>query len=109
MVRPAGACSSKNDRWFLENTLLSGPLPETVSRTDDFGTPLSEAEHTYPPGRASTSTTNSGNFRSEVGSSEGTTGRSLTTESSPRPCTRRARATTPALLRSRSGVSKKNT
>ena len=34
-------------------------------------------------------------------------GRSFTTESSPLPCTRRARVTTPALYRLRSGVSKK--
>ena len=107
IVRPAGACSSKKDRWFLENTLLTAPLPATVSRTDVFGTPLSDAEHTYPPGRASTSTTNSGSLRNWAGNSAGTTGRSLTTESSPRPCTRRARATTPALLRSRPGVSRR--
>ena len=41
--------------------------------------------------------------------SSGTTGRSFTTESAPLPWMRRARTTTPALLRARSGVSKKVT
>jgi len=70
---------------------------------------LSEAEQTYPPGIASTSTTRLGEARSSSGNSFGTTGRSLTTESSPLRWTRRARTTTPRLSSARSGVSKKNT
>src|SRR5215217_4650879 len=58
---------------------------------------------------ASTSTTMPLALRTLGGSSSGTIGRSLTTVSSPRPWTRRARTTTPCLLRRRSGVSKKNT
>ena len=70
---------------------------------------LAEAEHTYAPGMASTSTTMFGERRSLAGKSVGTTGRRFTTESSPRPCTRRARTTRPAWFNARSGVSKKNT
>src|SRR5215218_3386421 len=58
---------------------------------------------------ASTSTTMVLALRTLGGRSSGTIGRSLTTVSSPRPWTRRARTTTPCLSRRRSGVSKKNT
>jgi len=58
---------------------------------------------------ASTSTTNSGSFRRRPGSSDGVTGRSFTTVSSPLPCTRRPRTTTPFVLNDSSGVSKKYT
>src|SRR4029453_14453257 len=58
---------------------------------------------------ASTSTTMPLALRTLGGSWSGTIGRSLTTVSSPRPWTRRARTTTPCLLRRRSGVSKKYT
>ena len=50
-----------------------------------------------------------GERRSSSGSWSGATGRSLITESSSRPCTRRARTMTPALLSVSSGVSKKHT
>ena len=72
-------------------------------------TPLNEPEHTYPPGMASTSMPNVSSARSSGGMSSGTTGRSFTTESAPLPWMRRERTTTPALLRARSGVSKKVT
>ena len=98
MLKPSGACSAKNDRWSLENSLRNGPLPETVSRTDARGTPLSECRAHVPTRSASSSTTKSGRARSSGGRSDGTTGRSLITESSPFACTRRARTTTPALL-----------
>jgi hypothetical protein len=71
------------------------------------GSPFIEAEHTYPPGIASTSTMHTCDSRTSFGRPEGTTGRSLTTESSLFPATRRARTTTPALSSARSGVSKK--
>ena len=71
--------------------------------------PLSDPEQTKPPGSASTSTLNDGSRRSSAGSSAGTTGRSLTTVSPAPPWIRRARTTTPAPLRARSGVSKKKT
>src|SRR3954452_8292983 len=58
---------------------------------------------------ASSSTTMPGAVRSSSGRSAGTTGRSLTTESFSRPCTRRARTMTPCLFSVRSGVSKKHT
>src|SRR4029450_3346875 len=58
---------------------------------------------------ASTSTTMALALRTLGGSWSGTIGRSLTTVSSPRPWTRRARTTPPRLLSRRSGVSKKNT
>ena len=61
------------------------------------------------PGIASTSTTNPGVARSAGASWPGSTGRSLMVESSPLFWTRRARATTPALLNCRSGVSKNTT
>jgi len=69
-----------------------------VSRTSDFGVPFIEPEQTNPPGITSTSTPNSRDRRTRPGSSDGTTGRSFTTESSPFLCTRRARATTPPLV-----------
>ena len=102
---PAGACSAKNARCSLENSLRSGAVPAATSRTGVLGTPFIEAEQTKPPGIASTSTMHHGDSRTLRGSSEGTTGRSLTTESSPLPATRRARTTTPALSSCRSGVS----
>ena len=88
---------------------LQPPFPRMVSRTSDFGVPFIEPEQTNPPGITSTSTPNSGDRRTRPGSSDGTTGRSFTTESSPFLCTRRARATTPRSYSVRSGVSKKNT
>ncbi len=68
-----------------------------------------DAEQTKPPGIASTSTFMLGDVRKCSGSSLGTTGRSFTTESSGRRCTRRARTTRPASFNLRSGVSKKKT
>jgi hypothetical protein len=83
----------------------AGRRPERRRWTDVRGMPFSEAEQTWPPGTASTSTTHSGDSRSSGGSSETTTGRSLITESSPFCATRRARTTTPAFSSVRSGVS----
>ena len=74
-----------------------------------LGTPFSDPEQTNPSGDASTSTPKFGERRSDFGSSEGTTGRSFTTVSSPFFCDLRARTTRPCLSRSRPGVSKKNT
>ena len=62
-----------------------------------------------PPGMASTSTPKFGEALTSGGRSLWTTGRSFTTESSPRPCTRRPRTTSPVRLSFRSGVSKKYT
>src|SRR5215211_2235751 len=58
---------------------------------------------------ASSSTSMPGACLSSSGSWSGTTGRSLTTESSSRPWTRRARTISPRALSVRSGVSKKQT
>ena len=55
-----------------------------------------DPEQTNPPGIASTSTPKLGEARSFFGSSAGTTGRSLTTLSSPFCWTRRARTTRPS-------------
>jgi hypothetical protein len=73
------------------------------------GLPFNDAETTKPPGTASSSTLNDAERRRSAGSFDGTTGRSLTTESSPLPWTRRPRTTTPAASSRRSGVSKKYT
>ena len=59
-----------------------------TSCTGVCGTPFSDAEQTWPPGMASTSTMHIGDSRTLRGSSAGTTGRSLITESSPLPATR---------------------
>ena len=81
-------------------------VPRTaVGRSGRFSVP----EQTKPPGSASTSTRKLGESRSSTGSSDGTTGRSFTTESSPLPWIRLARTTTPALSSASSGVSKKKT
>ena len=84
--------------------------PATASRTSSFvALPFIDAEQTYPPGIASTSTPTLPERRRSSGSSSGTTG------GASRPCRRRgpgpaARgATTPAALSARSGVSKKYT
>src|SRR5215211_7475714 len=109
-LTPSGACSAKKARCALENSLRTGRSPVTAAVTASGATsPLRDAEQTKPPGIASTSTKKPGVRRSSGASSSGTTGRSLTTESPPLRCTRRARATTPAPLSARSGVSKKNT
>ena len=79
-----GACSLKKSRCSLVKARLIGWSPCTTSQTGegvslDFRVP----EHTKPPGMASTSTTKLGETRKCSGISLGTTGRSLTTESSP--------------------------
>jgi hypothetical protein len=43
---PSGACSAKNARCSLENSLRSGAEPSATSCTGVFGTPFSEAEQT---------------------------------------------------------------
>ena len=103
---PSGAWSAKNARCCFENSLRSGAVPAATSCTGVFGTPLNDAEQTKPPGIASTSTMQNRESRTSSGNSDGTTGRSLTTESSPLR-TRRARTTTPLRSSARSGVSKK--
>ena len=71
-------------------------LPATASLTSVVpSVRFIEPEQTKPPGIASTSTPKFGEPRSSAGSSSGTTGRSLTTESSPFCWTRRARTTRP--------------
>ena len=92
------------------NNLRIGWVPAAVSLIAiESATPFIVPEQTNPPGRASTSTPKAGDFRISGGSSSGATGRSLTVESPPLPWIRRARTTTPALLRERSRVSKKST
>ena len=108
---PSGARSSNSARCSFVKILRRGRSPPTASQTAALSPPtaFSDPEQTKPPGMASTSTPKLGDTRSSAGSSLGTTGRSLMTVSAPRPCTRRARATTPALSSARSGVSKKKT
>ena len=99
---------SKKRRCSFEKMRRSGAAPVATSCTVALlGTPFIEPEHTKPPGIASTSTLKLREVRHSSGSSVGTTGRSLTTVSSPFPWTRRALTTTPALWRASVGVSKK--
>ena len=87
----------------FENNLRIGRSPASTPRTAcGPHCALSDAEHTNPPGMASTSTPNCFDLRRRGGSSSGTTGRSFTTESSPLPWIRRARTTTPCWLSVRS-------
>ncbi|MCU0971044.1 MAG: hypothetical protein MUF57_04420 [Gammaproteobacteria bacterium] len=69
---------------------------------------MKDAEHTNPPGIASTSILKAAERRSSRSMVEGSTGRSLMTVSAPPPWMRRARTTMPASFKARSGVSKKN-
>ena len=90
--------------------MRSGRSPDTTLWTSpESSVRFSVPEQTKPPGSASTSTRKPAEARSSSGSSDGTTGRSFTTESSPFPWMRRPRTTTPSLSRARSGVSKKKT
>ncbi len=43
---PSGACSAKNARCSLENSLRSGAPPRATSGTGVVGTPFSDAEQT---------------------------------------------------------------
>ena len=109
-MSPSGAWASKKARCSLEKSFRIDALPSAVSRiVAASARPFSDAEQTYPPGIASTSTLTVGERRISSGRSTGSTGRSLTTVSPARPCILRARATMPAALSSRSGVSKKKT
>ena len=65
----AGACSAKNARCSLENSLGSGRVPSTASRIRaPVVVPLSDPEHTpIAPGSTSTSTLKSGDFRRRAG------------------------------------------
>ena len=102
--------ASKNARCSFENSLRIERSPgRRASRTSvaeprPSSTPSTRSRRASRRPRRPTS----GERRSCSGSSPGTTGRSLTTESSPRPWTRRARTTTPVPLSVRSGVSKKH-
>ena len=92
----------------MEKSLRVGRLPSATFLTSVVPSEaFIDAEQTKPPGIASTSTPRFGESRSSSGSCAGTTGRSLTTESSPLRWTLRARTTTPFLFSARSGVSKK--
>jgi hypothetical protein len=85
----------------LLSTFRPGALPKLISfALPASATPLNDAEHTKPPGMASTSMPKVGSRRSLARMWWGTTGRSFTTESAPLPWIRRTRTTTPALLRS---------
>ena len=86
----------------------SGIAPEVASSTSwPLQAPLNEAEQTNPPGITSTSTLNAAERRSSGSRVDGSTGRSLITVSASPPWMRRARTTTPARFKARSGVSKK--
>src|SRR4051794_6920921 len=107
---PSGAREAKSSRCSLLNSFRIGRSPAIVARTSvGRSVAFNAPEHTRPPGSASTSTRKFSDRRSLPGSSPGTTGRSLTTESSPLPWMRRARTTRPARSSARSGVSKKAT
>ena len=55
---------------------MGGSAPCATSCTAVFGMPFTDAEQTWPPGMASTSTMHSGESRTSGGRSDGTTGRS---------------------------------
>ena len=96
---PSGARASNSARCSFENSFRIRFRPAAVSHTSPRpGVPFIEPEQTKPSGEASTSTLKPGDRRTAFGSSAGTTGRSFTTESSPLPCDRRARTTTPCLV-----------
>ena len=107
---PSGACASNSARCSFENRSRIGPRRASTSRTADW-----PARPSSSPSRRSRRATRrprrrtSGPCGPPLGSSEGTTGRSFTTESSPFFCVRRARTTRPALSSARSGVSRKKT
>ncbi len=109
MRTPFGACREKNASCSFENSRLSGVDPLAASSTSSLlQLPLKDAEHTNPPGAASSSTLKLSE-RSSFGSMvAGSTGLSLTTVSARPPWKRRARTIRPARFSLRSGVSKKN-
>ena len=109
-LHAVGSVRGKNLRWPEENNELTLRLPSVTDRTSFLSSlALEEAEQTYAPGIASTSTPNSGSFHNSAGGLLGMTGRNLITVSSGPRWVRRARPTRPLLLTSRSGVSKNTT
>src|SRR5262245_7950575 len=110
MERSSGAWAAYSARCSFEKSFRNGLFPwiaslASISPRARFIDP----EQTKPPGVASTSIPKFGDLRKSAGSSLGTTGRSLTTESCSFRCTRRARTITPWWYSARSGVSKKYT
>ena len=90
-VTPPGAWSSNRACCCLVNSCRTGLRPRnTLRSTSSSALAFIRAEHTKPPGMASTSTPNPGRRRTSSASSDGTTGRSLTTESPVFRCSRRA-------------------
>ena len=96
---PSGACSAKKARCSFENSLRSGRSPATASRTvRRLGAPLIRARAHEASGDRVDLDAEARRAAERRGSSEGTTGRSFTTVSSPFFCDRRARTTRPVLV-----------
>ena len=99
--RPSGACSAKKARCSLVNSLRIGARARRrtsahVGRSSIA--PSSTPSRRTRPASRRPRPRSPAMRRSSSGSSSGTTGRSLTTVSSPLRWTRRARTTTPALV-----------
>ena len=105
---PSGACAAKKARCSLENSLRSGAAPAATSDRR-ARQPLQRRRADVAAGHRVDLDHAHRRLAHLRGSSEGTTGRSLTTESSPFCAVRRARTTRPWLSSFRSGVSKKDT